>query len=99
MGYTGSHTLHLDSAHTENTPPPGAGAVQARRPLQQWGDIRVFGTDGVAYYEGLETRIQSANWHGLNLLGSYTHSKCIDTKSSAATSTSRLGRRGTAEPE
>lgn len=86
VGYTGSHTLHLDSAHTENTPPPGPGAVQARRPLQQWGDIRVFGTDGVAYYQGLETRIQNAGWHGLNLLGSYTYSKCIDTKSSAATS-------------
>src|SRR5262249_50422586 len=25
-------------------------------------------------------------WHGLNLLSSYTYSKCIDTKSSAATS-------------
>jgi hypothetical protein len=86
VGYVGSHTLHLDSAHTENTPPPGAGAVQARRPFQQWGDIRVFGTDGVAYYDALQTRIQSAYWHGLNLLGSYTYSKCIDTKSSAATS-------------
>jgi len=87
VGYTGSHTLHLDSAHTENTPPPGPGAVQPRRPIQQWGNIRVFGTDGVAYYNGLQTRLQSAYWHGLNLLTSYTYSKCIDTKSSAATST------------
>ena len=46
----------------------------------------MFGTDGVAYYEGLQTRLQSGNWHGLNLLNSYTWSKCIDTKSSAATS-------------
>ena len=87
VGYVGSHTLHLDSAHTENTPPPGPGNVQARRPLQQWGDIRVFGTDGVAYYDALQTRLQSTLWHGLNLLTSYTYSKCIDTKSSAATST------------
>jgi hypothetical protein len=86
VGYSGSHTLHLDSAHTENTPPPGAGAVQPRRPIQQWGNIRVFGTDGVAYYDGLQTRLQSSRWHGLNLLASYTYSKCIDTKSSAATS-------------
>ena len=87
VGYVGSHTLHLDSAHTENTPLPGPGAVQARRPLPQWGEIRVFGTDGVAYYEALQTRLQSSNWHGLNMLTSYTYSKCIDTKSSAATST------------
>jgi hypothetical protein len=87
VGYVGSHTLHLDNAHTENVPlTPGAGAVQARRPIQQWGNIRVFGTDGVAYYNGLQTRIQTGNWHGLNLLTSYTLSKCMDTKSSAATS-------------
>lgn len=86
VGYVGSHTLHLDSAHTANTPPPGPGAVQARRPLQQWADIRVFGTDGVAYYQALQTRLQSPSWHGLNLLASYTYSKCIDTKSSASTS-------------
>ncbi len=86
VGYVGSHTLHLDSEHTANEPPPGPGAAQPRRPLPQFGDIRVFGTDGVSYYEALQTRIQSAYWHGLNLIGSYTFSKCIDTKSSASTS-------------
>ncbi len=86
VGYVGSHTLHLDSAHTANTPPPGPGAVQPRRPLQQWGDIRIFGTDGVAYYEALQTRLQSAAWHGANVLASYTYSKCLDNKSSSATS-------------
>ena len=83
VGYVGSHTLHLDSEHTANEPPPGPGATQPRRPLPQFGDIRVFGTDGVSYYDALQTRIQSAYWHGLNLIGSYTFSKCIDTKSSA----------------
>ena len=87
VGYVGSHTLHLDNAHTENTPrSPGPGAVQARRPISQWGNIRVFGTDGVSYYNALQTRLQSSYWHNLNFLGSYTWSRCIDTKSSAATS-------------
>ena len=54
--------------------------------MPQFGDIRVFGTDGVSYYDALQTRIQSANWRGLNLIASYTFSKCIDTKSSASTS-------------
>lgn len=89
VGYVGSHTLHLDSAHTANTPPPGPGSVQSRRPLQQWGDIRVFGTDGVAYYDALQTRLQSTSWHGANVLASYTYSKCLDNKSS--TSTSQVG--------
>ena len=50
----------------------GPGSVQSRRPLPQWGAIRVFGTDGVSYYNAFQTRLQSSNWHGLNLLGSYT---------------------------
>lgn len=86
VGYVGSHTLHLDSEHTANQPPPGPGVVQARRPIQSWGQIRVYGNDGVAYYEGLQTRLQSANWHGMTLLNTYTWSHCIDTKSSASTS-------------
>jgi hypothetical protein len=85
-GYIGSHTLGLDNAWTANTPPPGAGAVQPRRPYQQWGNIRVFATDGMAYYNGLQTRLQTRQWRGLNLLNSYTLSKCMDTNSQPATS-------------
>jgi Carboxypeptidase regulatory-like domain len=86
VGYVGSHTLHLDSAHTDNVPPPEPGVVQSNRPLQQWGAIRVFGTDGIAYYDGLVTRLQSTSWHGANILTDYTYSKCLDNKSSASTS-------------
>jgi hypothetical protein len=89
VGYVGSHTLHLDSAHTDNVPPPEPGNVQANRPLPQWGAIRVFGTDGIAYYDALVTRLQSAAWHGANILTDYTYSKCLDNKS--ATSTSDVG--------
>lgn len=88
IGYAGSHTLGLDNAHTDNNPlTPGPGAVQDRRPIARFASIRVFGTDGVAYYNALQTRLQSRAWHGLNFLTSYSWSKCIDTKSSAATST------------
>ena len=87
VGYIGSHTLHLDNAHSDNEPlTPGPGAVQARRPLQQYADIRVFGTDGVSYYDAFDARLQNAGWHGLNLISSYSWSHCLDTKSSAATS-------------
>lgn len=87
IGYVGSHTLHLDHAYSLNEPPtPGPGTVQSRRPLQQFADIRVLGDSAVAYYDGLDARIQTSNWHGLNLLSSFAWSHCIDTGSSAATS-------------
>jgi hypothetical protein len=86
VGYVGTHTLHLDSAHTANVPPPEPGVVQNNRPYPQWAAIRVFGTDGIAYYDGLISRLQSASWHGANILTDYTYSKCLDNKSSAATS-------------
>lgn len=86
VGYVGSHTLGLDNAWTANNPPPGPGNVDARRPIRQYSSIRVFSTDAVSYYQGLQTRLQTRNWHGLNLLAGYTWSKCIDIKSNPATS-------------
>lgn len=87
-GYVGSHTLHLDTSWTDNTPAPGPGDVQSRRPIKTYGAIRTYSTDAVSYYDGLQTRIQNANFHGVNLLATYTYSKCMDTHSSAATSVS-----------
>jgi outer membrane receptor protein involved in Fe transport len=87
VGYVGSQTRGLDNAWTYNTPPPGPGAVQPRRPIQQYGDIRVFGSDGEAEYNGLQLRGQNLDFYGMNLLTSYTWSKCMDTRSSPATST------------
>ncbi len=86
IGYVGSHTTGLDNAWTYNTPPPGPGAVQPRRPIQQYGDIRVFDSDGEAEYNGLQIRGQNLDFYGLNLLTSYTWSTCMDTRSSPATS-------------
>jgi len=86
VGYIGSHTLHLDSAHTGNVPQPGPGVVQSNRPYPQWAAIRVFGTDGIGYYDGLISRLQSSSWHGANILSDYTYSKCLDNKSSTSTS-------------
>lgn len=87
VGYVGSKTVDLDYAWTYNTPPPGAGAVQARRPIPTFGDIRVFDTDAEAEYNGLQLRAQNLKFYGMNLLTTYTYSRCYDTRSSPATST------------
>jgi hypothetical protein len=87
VGYVGSKTRDLDNAWTYNTPPPGAGAVQARRPISAFGDIRVFGTDGRSQYEGLQLRGQNLDFFGMNVLSTYAYSRCYDTRSSPATST------------
>lgn len=86
VGYVGSSTTGLDNAWTFNTPPPGPGAVQPRRPLPTFGDIRVFGTDAEAEYNGFVLRGQHLDFHGMNVLASYTYSRCSDTRSSPATS-------------
>lgn len=86
-GYVGSRTSGLDNAWTYNTPPPGPGPVQARRPIPTFGDIRVFSTDARAEYEGLQLRAQNLDFRGMNLLATYTYSQCHDTRSSPATST------------
>ena len=86
-GYVGSRTVDLDYAWTYNTPPPGAGAVQGRRPNTAFGDIRVFDTDAEAEYNGLQLRAQNLEFYGANVLATYTWSHCNDTRSSPATST------------
>ena len=86
VGYVGSTTTGLDNAWTFNTPPPGAGAVQPRRPLTTFGDIRVFDTDGEAEYNGLQFRGQNLDFFGMNVLATYVYSRCYDTRSSPATS-------------
>jgi hypothetical protein len=87
IGYVGSQTTGLDNAWSYNTPPPGAGAVQPRRPIPTFGDIRVFDTDGESEYNGLQMRAQNLEFYGMNVLASYTYSRCYDTRSSPATST------------
>ena len=57
-------TVDLDYAWRYNTPPPGAGAVQGRRPNTAFGDIRVFDTDAEAEYNGLQLRAQNLEFYG-----------------------------------
>lgn len=75
--YVGNHGVHLQSTNDFNDPPPGPGAVQARRPYQPWGTITMQSEDLGTTYQSLQTKIEHRAAHGLTGLVSYTWSKFL----------------------
>jgi hypothetical protein len=73
--YVGSVGRHEDFSATLNTPSPGPGNIQARRPypymLQQWFDQSV----GNSRYNALQVTFTKRPTHGVSLLVAYTLSK------------------------
>ncbi len=78
VGYLGSHTYHLDRSYYINTPAPGPGNVQTRRPDQLFGSIRIIANDEIANYDGLSVTYRQRLTHGLTFLSSYTWSHTLD---------------------
>jgi hypothetical protein len=70
--YVGSVGRHLDWGPTLNTPQPGPGDVQARRPYpymqQQWFDQSV----GNSRYNALQITVNKRTSHGVTFLVAYT---------------------------
>jgi hypothetical protein len=93
FAYVGNRTLHLQQGIRRNDPPPGPGAIQARRPFPQWGPIGLQEWGGKGNYNGLQSEIEFRDWHGLTLIGSYVFSKCLDngTDESSAPATQLIG--------
>ncbi len=79
--YLGSRTVHLDRSYYSNTPAPGPGAVQARRPNQLWGVIRTVQNDVGSNYNGLNVVLRQRLNHGLSMLLGYTWAHTIDVSS------------------
>jgi len=78
ISYLGSHSLHLDRSYYINTPLPGPGNIQARRPNQLFGSIRIIANDEIANYDGLSFSLRQRLTHGLTFLSSYTWSHTLD---------------------
>ncbi len=78
VAYVGNKTTHLQQGIRRNDPPPGPGAIQARRPYRQWGPIGLQEWGGKSNYHALQTQLQIRDWRGLTLMGSYVYSKCLD---------------------
>jgi hypothetical protein len=76
--YLGSHSYHLDRSYYINTPSPGPGNINSRRPNQLFGSIRMIQTDVNSNYDALNVVLRQNLTHGLTVLGSYTWSHNLD---------------------
>src|SRR5262249_38499698 len=72
VGYVGTKSTGLEIDRYPNTPPPGPGNVQSRRPFANLSSVRLFASDGFATYHGLELTVQQQFSQGLSFLASYT---------------------------
>ena len=81
ISYLGSHSLHLDRSFYTNTPLPGPGNIQTRRPNQDFAVIRIIQNDEIANYNGLSIILRQRTNSGLTLLASYTWSHALDVSS------------------
>ena len=79
--YIGSHAVHLDRSYYNNTPLPGAGNVNLRRPNQLFGSIRTIQNDETSSYNALNLVYRQQLFHGFSGLVSYTWSHDLDASS------------------
>jgi hypothetical protein len=82
IAYMGSWTLGADNATVHNVPQPGAGSIQARRPIPQLGAIRSIRFDGKSIYHGLTLKATQRPRGNLSYDVSYTLSTSRDDASS-----------------
>ncbi len=77
VAYVGNRSLHIVQPFQVNDPFPGPGAIQSRRPYQQWGTIGLSRYAGNGNYNALQTKVETRALAGATLLVSYTYGKCL----------------------
>lgn len=78
LEYLGSYSYHLDRSFFLNTPTPGPGDINSRRPNQRFGVIRMIQNDAIGKYNGLSAVFRQNGFKGLTMMSSYTYSKMLD---------------------
>ena len=85
IDYVGTRGTHLFRDLDINTPPPGPGDINARRPFVALNpnitSIHDRRSDGNSYFNALEAKLSRRFSNGFQALVSYTYSKTIDTVS------------------
>ena len=78
LQYVGSHTSHLDRSFFNNTPQPGPGPVDPRRPSQNYRNRRIIQNDLEADYDAVSLIFRKRMSHGLQADAHYTWSRTRD---------------------
>jgi hypothetical protein len=78
LQYVGSHTRNLDRSFFINTPQPGPGPVDSRRPLAGLGYIRIIQNDLIANYHAATVILRQRLHRGVQASVSYTWSRTRD---------------------
>jgi hypothetical protein len=79
VGYVGTKGTYLDSSQLNfNSPDPGPGDIQSRRPYPGIARIRMLSTDGNSTYHALQTRFEHRFAHGLSLTAAHNWSHMLD---------------------
>ncbi len=79
LQYLGSHSYHLDRSYYNNTPGPGPGPVNSRRPNKNFGGpIRTINNDLIANYESMSAIFRQRMSKGLQAMVSYTWAHTLD---------------------
>ncbi len=76
--YLGSNTSHLDRSFFNNTPTPGPGDVDPRRPSQKFRSRRMIQNDLIADYDAFSIILRKRMSHGLQADAHYTWSRTRD---------------------
>jgi hypothetical protein len=76
--YLGSNTDHLDRSFFDNTPTPGAGNVDDRRPSTIFRSRRIIKNDLTSDYDAVTVILRKRMSHGLQLDAHYTWSRTRD---------------------
>jgi len=78
LEYVGSNTSHLDRSFFNNTPTPGAGTVDSRRPTSLFRSRRIIQNDLVADYDAVTFGLRQRMYKGLQADAHYTWSRTRD---------------------
>lgn len=78
VGYTGSGTKRLYYNNNVNLPTPGAGAIDARRPIRGVGGVFVYAPIVNGTYHALVAKLERRFTSGSSFLASYTYGHAID---------------------
>jgi hypothetical protein len=76
--YVGSNTSNLDRSFFNNTPQPGAGTVDSRRPSRNFRSRRIIQNDLVSDYDAVSVILRKRMSHGLQADAHYTWSRTRD---------------------